>query len=100
MLLPLCMSVSTQPPHSASLTTVELNLTDVEGVPIEDAQVSSIAWMTNMHMQTPPSSITMLAQGYYLVHLHLYMAGPWEISIAAQGDGFTSLKQTLLVQVT
>jgi hypothetical protein len=92
--------IDQQPPHSASLTTLELSLTDAEGVPIEDAQVSSIAWMTNMKMQTPPSSITTPAQGHYLVHLHLYMAGPWEISIAAQGDSFTSLKQTLLVQVT
>jgi YtkA-like len=92
--------IDQQPPHSASLTTLELRLTDAEGVPIAGAQVSSMAWMTNMNMQTPPGSITQSAQGYYLVHLHLYMAGPWAISIAVQSDGFTSLKQTLFVQVT
>ena len=91
--------IDQQPLRSASLTTLELSLTDPEGVPIENAQVSSIAWMTNMNMQTPPSSITTPGKGHYLVHLHLYMAGPWEISIAAQVDGFTSLKQTMFVQV-
>jgi hypothetical protein len=92
--------IDQQPPRSADLTTLELSLTDPEGVPIEDAQVSSIAWMTNMNMQTPAGSIMTPGQGRYLVQLNLYMAGPWEISIAARGDGFTSLKETMFVQVT
>ena len=92
--------IDQQPPRSASITTLELSLTDPEGVPIEEAQVSSIARMTNMDMQTPPSIVTTPAKGRYLVQLHLSMAGPWEISITAQADGFTSLKHTMFVEVT
>lgn len=84
--------------HS-SLTSVQLRLMDPEGLPIENASVFSNAWMTNMVMQSPQSRVIPLGQGTYIAQLHLYMAGPWKISVTAQADGFTSLKQTLFVQV-
>jgi YtkA-like len=90
--------IDQQPAHNG-FTTVELRLTDPQGVPIENAHVSSTAWMTNMVMQSPQSKVIPLGQGKYTAQLLLYMAGPWEISVTAQADGFTSLKQTLFVEV-
>ncbi|HET9921491.1 MAG TPA: FixH family protein [Ktedonobacteraceae bacterium] len=92
--------LSQQSPRAIDLTTLELHLNDPEGVPIEDAQISSLAWMTNMQMQTPPSIISAPGQGNYLVQLHLSMAGPWAISVTARANGFTPLKQTVYVLVT
>lgn len=89
-----------QSPRAAALTTLELHLNDPAGMPIEGAQVSSLAWMTNMNMRTPPSIITAPGQGNYLIQLYLYMTGPWAISVTARADGFTPLKQTVYVQVT
>jgi nitrogen fixation protein FixH len=86
-------------PSHNDLTSVQLRLTDPEGMPIENASVFSTAWMTNMVMQSPQSKVISLGQGKYIAQLRLYMAGPWEISVTAQADGFNPLKQTLFVQV-
>jgi hypothetical protein len=55
--------------------------------------------MTNMQMVADQVSVKTLGQGNYLVQLHLYMAGPWEIRIVASIDGFDTVQQTLFVQV-
>jgi hypothetical protein len=96
---PAVMHVHLEQPGHNGFTTVKLRLTDPEGVPIENAHISSTAWMTNMVMQPPQSKIVPLGQGNYDAQLYLDMAGPWEISMTVQADGFTSLKQTLFVQV-
>jgi nitrogen fixation protein FixH len=88
-----------QSPAATGITTVELHLTDPQGLPIERAQVSPSAKMTNMDMITHSIRVKPLGQGNYAVQLRLYMAGPWEIRIVAQADGFDSLQRTLLVQV-
>lgn len=93
------VQIEQQPANHSGLTSVQLHLTDPEGVPIENADVFSTAWMTNMVMQSPQSKVISLGQGKYLARLHLYMAGPWEISVTVQAHGFTPLKQTLFVQV-
>lgn len=87
------------PPVSAGLTTLELHLTDPQGLPIEQAEVIPSAWMTNMDMTTNYTNVRALGQGNYIAQMRLYMAGPWEIRIVAHADGFDSLEQTLLVQV-
>ena len=86
-------------PDSASLTTVELHLSDSQGLPIEQAQVMPSARMTNMNMTTSTILIQPRGQGTYIVQLQLYMAGPWEIDITAHADGFEASRQTLYVQV-
>ncbi len=88
-----------QRPVASGFTTVELHLTDSQGIPIEQAQVSPSARMTNMDMVTNHFRVEPLGDGTYIAQVQLYMAGPWEISIEAHADGFESAAQTLIVQV-
>ena len=89
-----------QPPRAVGLTTLELHLTDPQGLPIEEAQIVSSARMTNMEMITHQSQVKAVGRGIYIAQLHLYMAGPWEITVMAQAGGFAPLNRTMLVQVT
>lgn len=91
--------VAQHPPASDGYTTVALHLTDEQGLPIEVAQVSSQANMTNMEMKSNQSSSRYLGKGDYITQVRLYMAGPWLITIQAHADGFDMPKQTLLVVV-
>jgi len=91
--------IDQQPPASVGYTTVELYLTDMQGLPIEEARVFSHANMTNMDMVANQSSVKYLGQGNYVAQLHLDMAGPWAITVQAQADGFDILKQTVFTQV-
>ncbi len=88
-----------QQPRAVGFTTLELHLTDPQGLPIEQAQVNSKARMTNMDMVTHESNIKEVGQGNYIVQFHLYMAGPWEITVMAEASGFVPSHQTLLVEV-
>jgi len=88
-----------QPPKANGFTTIELHLTDPDGLPIDQAQIASSAWMTNMNMITNEKHMQEIGQGKYIVQLHLYMAGPWEIKLMARAPGFIPQRQTLLVQV-
>ena len=88
-----------QRPVASGFTTLELHLTDSQGIPIEQAQVLPNARMTNMDMATNHFRVEPLGHGTYLAQLQLYMAGPWKISIEAHADGFEPLAQTLIVQV-
>jgi nitrogen fixation protein FixH len=86
-------------PEALQITTLELHLTDQEGMPIEHARVVPSAWMTNMDMGTNRVSVMMLGQGNYQAQLQLSMAGPWEIRVEAQAPGFDPSQQVLFVQV-
>ncbi|HYL42069.1 MAG TPA: FixH family protein [Ktedonobacteraceae bacterium] len=88
-----------QHPAAHEFTTVELKLTDTQGLPIEQAQVISRARMTNMEMVTDQNNVRYLGQGVYAAQLHLYMTGPWAITIQVYADGFDTLPQTLQVNV-
>jgi glycine cleavage system regulatory protein len=88
-----------QHPVANSFMTVELHLTDSQGLPIEQAQVFPNARMTNMSMAANRFRVEPLGHGSYLAQLQLYMAGPWEISIDAHADGFEPMAQTFVVQV-
>jgi hypothetical protein len=59
----------------------------------------SSARMTNMEMTTHESHVKVVGQGISIAQLHLYMAGPWEITVMAQAEGFAPLNQAVLVQV-
>ncbi len=84
---------------AASLTTLDLHLTDPQGIPIEEAHVLPNARMTNMDMQASYSTVSAIGKGQYKVQLRLYMAGPWLITLRANADGFRPLEQTLQVNV-
>jgi len=88
-----------QPPVTSGSTTLKLRLTDSQGIPIEQAHVLPMARMTNMNMVTDQIRVEPLGQGNYMAQFHLYMSGPWEISIGAHADGFEPIAQTLFVQV-
>ena len=91
--------VAQHPPASDGYTTVTLHLTDEQGLPIEVAQVSSQANMTNMEMKSNQSSSRYLGKGDYITQVRLYMAGPWLITIQAHAQGFDTPRQTLFVVV-
>ncbi len=88
-----------QQPKAAGFTTFELHLTDPEGLPIEQAHIASSARMTNMNMVTNEKSMQEIGNGNYIVQLHLYMPGPWQITVIAQASGFVPQQQVLLVKV-
>jgi hypothetical protein len=88
-----------QQPTAAGMTTLHLSLTDPQGLPIEEAQVVPDAHMTNMHMITSDEYVRSIGRGNYNVQIHLYMAGPWAITIRANANGFLPSQKTLLVQV-
>ncbi len=82
------------------MSNVYLRLTDPNGLPVSQANVKLSAYMTNMDMVTDKSSVSEAGNGHYVVRLHLYMAGPWAITIQTQADGFLSQQQTFFVEVT
>jgi hypothetical protein len=84
---------------ATSISTLELHLTDPEGVPIEEAHVLPDARMTNMPMQASYSNVSSIGKGRYKVELRLYMAGPWLITLHTNADGFRPLDQALQVDV-
>jgi YtkA-like len=88
-----------QYPTASGLTTLELHLTDSQGLPIEQAQVLPNARMTNMSMESNQIHVQPLGNGTYQAQLRLGMAGPWKISIEANADGFEPITQNLFVQV-
>jgi len=98
---PIMMQVHLDPAHPEALeiTTLELHLTNQEGMPIEQAQVVPSAWMTNMDMGMNRVSVMRLGQGNYRAQLQFSMAGPWEIRVEAQAPGFDASQQVLFVQV-
>ncbi len=98
--LPGLMRIHMQQPAVGGPATVELQLTDDQGLPIEQAQVFSRARMTNMAMAVKQSSVRYLGHGTYAAQLRLSMAGPWAITIQALADGFAPLLQTLQVNVS
>jgi hypothetical protein len=100
MLVPASLHIQlVQRPTPETPTTLKVQVTDAQGLTVDGAQISSQAWMTNMHMATDATSTTGEGQGTYLVQIRLSMAGPWMITVTMQADGFLPLHQTLLVQV-
>ncbi len=82
-----------------SPASLELHLTDPQGLPIEQAQVIPSARMTNMDMAATEQHVIELGNGKYKVNIFLSMAGPWEITLNTHANGFEPLRKILLVQV-
>lgn len=100
--VPALLRVHVDQPHPVAIgmNTLELHLTDPQGLPIDAAQVVSNAHMTNMQMAAGSSRVRSIGNGEYRVQLYLEMAGPWAITLQAQAAGFAPLQQTLYVQAT
>lgn len=86
-------------PTSGAFTLLDISATDMQGIPIEGAQILPTAKMTNMDMTTNATYTTTRGEGGYTIHVCLYMAGPWAITISMQAPGFDPLRQTLFVRV-
>ncbi|GHO84792.1 FixH family protein [Dictyobacter formicarum] len=80
-------------------STLKLQLTDPDGLPIDEALVIPSARMTNMDMTALHNRVVPRGHGVYEVNLDLYMAGPWSITIQTQARGFKPQQQTLQVNV-
>ncbi|WP_338257261.1 FixH family protein [Dictyobacter halimunensis] len=80
-------------------STLKLQLTDPDGLPIDEARVIPSAHMTNMDMMALHNRVVPHGHGIYEVNLDLSMAGPWAITIQTQARGFSPQQQTLQVNV-
>lgn len=89
----------TQHPTPETPLVLRVQVTDAQGVTVDNAQVLSQAWMTNMQMTTRMVSSAPEGAGMYLVQLTLFMQGPWMVTLAMRATGFVPLHQTILVQV-
>ena len=88
-----------QPPVAGRMTTIDLHLSDPQGLPVDGASIFSQAHMTNMQMGTNASGVKYMGQGNYAVQLQFSMTGPWLIIVRAHADGFDAPQQTIFVQV-
>jgi len=89
-----------QSPRPETPTPFLVKVTDTQGMTIDDAQIISQAWMTNMPMATSMIFMRPEGRGAYLGQITLSMSGPWMIAISMHANGFAPLYQTLLVQVS
>src|SRR5258708_39960357 len=88
-----------QHPTPQTPTTFLVHVTDPQGLAVDGAQISSQAWMTNMHMETETISTMPEGEGTYLGRINLYMAGPWMVRVSLPDAGFLPVNDALLVQV-
>src|SRR5260370_19296151 len=91
--------IDQSPPVASKLTTLELHLTDPQGVPIEQAQVIPSAWMTNMDMETKQMRVVPLGRGNYATEVQLFMAGALGVLFVARAFGFFYIQQTHVLHV-
>jgi hypothetical protein len=98
--IPLHGHIARQNLVSTGLASLELHLTDPQGLPINQAHIVPSAHMTNMDMLTNETHVTPRGNGVYLVQFQLVMAGPWAFTIEARAQGFAPLEQTLEMEVT
>lgn len=97
--VPLLAHIEQISTSTASSAQVRLRLTDSEGMPVDQARVTPRASMPDMAMAPPLISVQPLGQGIYLASLSLSMAGSWKIDITAHADGFTTLDQSIIVNI-
>ena len=84
---------------SAESTLVRLSLTDLEGVPIDQALITPRVSMLTMQMGPQQIKVEPLGEGLYLAQIHFSMAGAWKIDIAAYADGFDAVQQSIQLMV-
>ena len=84
---------------TASFAQVYLRLTDSEGLPVDQANVTPHAYMPDMAMAPPLTRVQALGQGLYRASLNLSMAGAWKIDIIARADGFDTMRQSITLDI-
>jgi hypothetical protein len=77
-----------RPPTPDTPTPFLVVVTDAQGATIDNAQLVSQAWMTNMSMAPSRIFTTPEGQGTYLIRITLDMVGPWMIAVSMQVNGF------------
>jgi len=93
------ISLNGSQPSQETVTILTLHLTDVQGLPIEQAQVISSLTMTDMNMGTVEYTLQSVGRGYYQTALRWSMTGPWVVNVTAHAEGFLSTNQTLFIDV-
>lgn len=91
--------IAEQPPLRVGTAQLQLQFTDPQGTPIEQAQVTSSAWMPDMVMGPTPIHIRQEGPGSYSVQVFFSMPGAWAIKIEARAAGFTPQQQILHLEV-
>lgn len=86
-------------PVATDAASIRLRLTDSEGLPIEQASITSHTSMPAMRMVPQQMAIEPLGQGVYLAHLRFSMIGAWNIEIIAHADGFAPVYQSLALNL-
>jgi|SRR5437588_9538921 len=87
-------------PKVQQVVTLNLHLTDAEGVPIDNASVISHANMTTMNMQEGQRLLKFVGQGKYTTHLRFSMSGSWFVTVSIRAAGIVPAQQHLLLQAT
>lgn len=80
-------------------TTLVVQMTDSEGIPLDEAHLHLTATMTAMSMTPPLIHVTKNGSGRYLIHLSLTMVGQWVIQISASAQNFVIPQHTLSVAI-
>lgn len=75
---------------------VDLHLTDTEGLPIDQAQITPHVSMPAMPMGQQHMSVQALGHGLYVAHCTLSMLGTWKLDVIVNAPGFASSKQSLV----
>lgn len=96
---PLKLSVEQQHTIANGVSMIEVHVTDTQGLPVNEAEITPQASMTNMDMIAYDHHVKQTKSGRYIIYLDLYMEGPWAITIAAEADGFHPIEHTILVEV-
>jgi nitrogen fixation protein FixH len=96
-LMPMQVHVEQISTTASATTIILLSLTDSDGVPIDQATITSAASMPTMHHPAQPQSSKALGQGKYLAQVALSMDGVWNIVIRARADGFSASLQAISV---
>ncbi len=84
--------------YSTGITLVQLQVSDMESLPIEQATILSSASMPGMAMSPQFVSVQTLGRGSYVARFQLSMAGFWQLGFHISATGFRSAQQVVALQ--
>lgn len=94
------LSVDHPVPKVQQVVTLSLHVTDAEGVPVNNASVTSHANMTAMNMQEGKHQLASVGHGNYITHLQFSMSGSWFIAVSIRAAGIVPTQQHFFLQAT
>ena len=95
-----CHILAHSAPKVQQVVTLNLHLTDTEGVPINNAAVMSSMNMTNMDMGENKHQLKPIGQGKYTTQLRFSMSGAWFVTVTIRAAGIVSTQQHLVLNAT